>query len=109
MTDRAGAAAADLVAILLDRRLQHVVDAVHVALDELQLERARDERRQRAEQAGRERVHREHLAERHLAAHHAARADRQDQHRAERGDRAADPSVYACARARRILMLSSSV
>src|SRR5262249_52301344 len=46
--------------VLLDRRLEHIIDALEVASEELNLGRGLDETPERAQESSRERIHPEH-------------------------------------------------
>ena len=98
--------------LLLGRRVEHVVDALHVRAEQLRLQAGADERRQRREQAGRQRAHREHRAERQLAVEHERRADAEDEQRRARAQRAehrVDARAQPPARERRVDLVDEQV
>ena len=75
---------ARLVERLLRRGAEHVLDALEVAAEQLQLRGRGDEVAERAEEGAGERAQRQHRAERHRAVEHLQRAEPQDHQRRAR-------------------------
>ena len=70
--------------LLFARGVEHVVDPLEVAAEELELQRAGDQRRQRPEERRRQRVGRQHLAQAELAAQDREGAEGQEAERRQR-------------------------
>ena len=100
------------ILLLLGRRLEHVLHPVHVAGEQLELHRGRDEGSQRREEPDGQRAGGEHGAEREVAGHHRGGAENQDDERrggGERADAGLEERIEAAPRQRDVQLIGEEI